>query len=90
MAVDLGNGNARTGRDNAIGSFTDTHAFTLANTSYLLSATARRAASGPQDLNYPTAAIEDAAKTVVATFAGNPANEATELYAFNPSAVATH
>lgn len=82
-AIDLSDGNARFGRDNAIGSFTDIYTFTLANTSYLLSATASTAASGPQDLDCSSLVIEDAANSVVATFAGNLANNATEFYALS-------
>lgn len=78
--LDLSNGNARFGRDNAVGSFMDTYTFSLASSAYLVSATASSAASGSQDLDYSSLQIADALSSTVATFVGNLGDDQNEFY----------
>ena len=78
--LDLSSGNARFGRDNAVGSFMDTYTFTLSNSAWLVSSTASSAASGKQDLDYSSLQITDASSNTVATFAGNLGDDQNEFY----------
>ncbi len=78
--LDLSSGNARFGRDNAVGSFMDTYTFTLANNAWLVSSTASSAASGNQDLDYTSLQITDALSNVLATFVGNLGDDQNEFY----------
>lgn len=78
--LDLSLGNASFGRNNAIGSFTDTYTFTLAGSSYLTTATASSAASGTQDLDFTSLQILDAADAVIGTFNGNLGDDLNEFY----------
>jgi hypothetical protein len=81
--LDLSSGNTGFGRNNAIGAFTDTWTFTLAGSSWFVTSTASSAASGVQDLDFTSLVIQDAANNVVATYAGNFGNDATEFYALS-------
>ena len=78
--LDLSQGNTGFGRNNAIGSFIDTYTFTLSGSSYFASATASSASSGTQDLDFTSLVIANASDVIVATFAGNLGNDATEFY----------
>jgi|GEM_PF-1632209 len=86
--LDLSSGNARFGRDNAIGTFMDTYTFTLANSAYLLSSTASSAASGTQDLDYTSLMITDALSNLVATYAGNLGDDQNEFYSLGATLLA--
>ena len=81
--INLGSGNAFFGRNDAIGSFTDTYTFTLAGT-FSLSATATSVANGDQNLDFSSVRILNAADVVVATFAGNHGTDAAEFYSLAP------
>lgn len=78
--LDLSTGNARFGRDDAVGSFMDTYTFTLLDSAYLVSSTASSAASGSQDLDYTSLLITDAFSTTFAAFAGNLGDDQNEFY----------
>ena len=86
--LDLSSGNARFGRDNAVGSFVDSYTFTLANSAYLLSSTASSAASGSQDLDYSSLQITDAFSSVIATYAGNLGDDQNEFYSLGATLLA--
>ncbi len=79
-ALDLSAGNDFFGRNNAVGSFTDTYTFTLTGSAYYITSTSSSAQSGEQDLDFASLVIEDASNTVVATFAGNLGNDVVEFY----------
>jgi hypothetical protein len=81
LPLDLTTGNASFGRNNAVGSFTDTYTFTLASSSWFLTSSASTSASGSQDLTFSSLTVLDATNGVVATFAGNLGNGANEFYA---------
>lgn len=77
--LDLSSGNARFGRDNAIGSFMNTYPFTLANSAYLVSSTASSAAPGSQGLDI-SLQITDVLSNAHATFNGNLRDDQNEIY----------
>lgn len=81
--IDLSSGNAFFGRNDAVGSFTDTYTFTLGS-SFSISGTASTAADGPQNLNFSSLKIFNGANAVVATFAGNLGTDLLEFYALSP------
>ena len=87
-ALDLSSGNARFGRDNAVGSFMDTYTFTLANSAYLLSSTASSAASGSQDLDYSSLQITDGFYNMIALYAGNLGDDQNEFYSLGATLLA--
>jgi hypothetical protein len=80
LPLDLSQGNASFGRNNAVGSFVDTYLFSLLGTSYLLASTASSASSGLQDLDISGIVINDAFDNLVATFAGNLGTDANEFF----------
>ena len=86
--LDITAGNARFGRDNAIGSFVDTYSFTLTGASFLVSATASSAASGDQDLDYTSLLIKNSSDVTVATFAGNLGTDDNEFYSLTRTLLA--
>ena len=81
--IDLSSSNASFGRDNAVGTFTDTYTFTLLG-SFSLSGTATSVANGDQDLDFSSVIIRNAANVVVGTFAGNLGTDAAEFYSLAP------
>ena len=86
--LDLSSGNARFGRDDAVGSFMDTYTFTLFDSAYLVSSTASSAASGSQDLDYISLLITDAFSTTLATYAGNLGDDQNEFYSLGATLLA--
>ena len=81
--ISLTSGNALFGRNDAIGTFTDTYTFSLAG-AFSLSGTATSVANGDQDLDFTSVTILNSANAVVATFAGNLNGDAAEFYALSP------
>ena len=81
--LDLSSGNARFGRDNAVGSFADTYTFTLTGSAWMVSSTASSAASGSQDLDYSSLQITDTSPNVLATFVGNRGDDQNEFYSLS-------
>ncbi len=79
-ALDLSSGNVFFGRNNAVGSFTDTYTFSLTGSAYSITSTSSSAQSGAQDLDFTSVVIEDASNAVVATFTGNLGNDVVEFY----------
>jgi len=78
-ALDLSAGNVFFGRNDAVGSFTDTYTFSLTGP-YLVSVTSSSAQSGAQNLDFTSLVIENTSNAVVATLAGNLGNDVTEFY----------
>ena len=77
--LDLSSGEARNGRNNAVGRFMPTHTVMLASSAYLISSTASSAGSGSQDLSHSILQITDAFSNTIAPFVGNLSDEQNEL-----------
>ena len=87
-SLNLGAGNTRFGRDDAVGSFVDTYDFTLVGISYLISSTASSAAVGDQDLDFTSLVIKNDADAIVATYAGNLGTDDNEFYSLTKTLLA--
>ncbi len=87
-ALDLSSGNVFFGRNDAVGSFTDTYTFSITGSPYTVTATSSSAQSGAQDLDFGSLVIEDASNTVVATFAGNLGNDVVEFFSLTNTVLA--
>ena len=83
--IDLSNGDGRFGRNNAVGSFTDTYTFTLPFTALLVSSTTGGAASGNPHLEFTSLQITDALSNVLATFAGSLGDDQHKFYSLRPT-----
>ena len=81
--ISLASGNTMFGRNDAIGTFTDTYTFTLTG-AFSLSGTATSVANGDQDLDFSSVTILNSANVVIATFAGNLGSDAAEFYSLAP------
>jgi hypothetical protein len=78
--LDLSAGNTSYGRNNAVGSFTDTFSFVLAGSSFAVTSTASTAQSDAQNLDFTSLVIENSSNAVVATFLGNLGTPSNEFY----------
>jgi MYXO-CTERM domain-containing protein len=82
-ALNLQGGNALFGRGDAVGSFVDSYSFSLASGA-LVGATVSSADSGPKDLDFTSATIENSAHMTVATFTGTPGSTDNDFLLLAP------
>jgi len=79
--LNLGSGSAHFGRDDAVGTFEDTYAFTLPAPGYLISVSASSTApDANHDLDFSSLTIRDPANVTLANFMGNGGTDANESY----------